>query len=92
MTTLAPWVSDPITTRASYIVFLETLRVTGICLQPFIPGTAGRLLDALGTDPDKRTWEFTEVGLGGTIDDVTPTVLFRKMETGQAKSTASDRP
>lgn len=81
MTALSPWASDPMTTHASYIVFLETLRVTGICLQPFVPGTAGRLLDALGAEQDRRTWEFTKVGLGRTINDVTPTTLFRKVKS-----------
>ncbi|KAK7470396.1 methionyl-tRNA synthetase [Stygiomarasmius scandens] len=36
---------------------LEALRVSGICLQPFIPGVATRLLDALGISSEKRTLE-----------------------------------
>lgn len=50
-------------------------------MQPFVPGTAGRLLDALGAEQDRRTWEFTKVGLGRTINDVTPTTLFRKVKS-----------
>lgn len=94
MTILAPWASDPMTTRAASIVFLETLRIAGICLQPFVPGTAGRLLDALGVGQDGRTWEFTEVGFGGTADDITPTTLFQKAKepgAGKVKSSASKR-
>ena len=43
---------------------LETLRVTGICLQPFIPGTATRLLEALGVDLEDRVWKNVQVDMG----------------------------
>lgn len=94
MTILAPWASDPITTRASFIVFLEALRIAGVCLQPFVPGTAGRLLDALGVGNDQRTWEFTQVGFGGLANDVTPTTLFQKMKNsgvGQVNNGSNKR-
>ncbi|KAL9618343.1 MAG: hypothetical protein Q9160_006925 [Pyrenula sp. 1 TL-2023] len=43
-----------------HIIYLlaESLRLTGIMLQPFIPTHAGRLLDLLGVRRDRRGWEF----------------------------------
>lgn len=35
---------------------LETLRITGICLQPFIPDVAEKLLDGLGVPAGERDW------------------------------------
>ena len=58
MTTISPWLQEPDIARTSYAVSLETLRICGICIQPFIPSTAARLLDALGVPPHERTWEF----------------------------------
>lgn len=43
---------------------METLRVVGVCLQPFVPGVAGRLLDALGVGQGERGWDAVE-DLGG---------------------------
>jgi methionyl-tRNA synthetase len=42
---------------------LETLRVVGICLQPFIPSVAENLLHALGVDSKERNWENVGVGM-----------------------------
>lgn len=69
LTQLAPWSSDtsPQVTRACYDTSLEVLRVSGICLQPFVPALAGRLLDALGVGHTERSWAFTEVGRGKLI-------------------------
>jgi methionyl-tRNA synthetase len=58
MTNIAPWAQSPSIARASYDVSLQTLRICGICIQPFAPSLAGKLLDALGVDPCERTWEF----------------------------------
>jgi methionyl-tRNA synthetase len=58
MTNIAPWAQSPSIARASYDVSLEALRICGICIQPFVPSLAGKLLDALGVDPRERTWEF----------------------------------
>lgn len=40
------------------VLFLaaESLRISGILLQPFLPDKAARLLDVLGVAPDKRTF------------------------------------
>lgn len=34
--------------------------MVGICLQPFMPGVAGRLLDALNVPPEDRIWAAVE--------------------------------
>jgi len=49
---------------AHHIVFLtaETLRITGIMLQPFMPGKAKELLDMLGVAEERRGWEWCQVG------------------------------
>ena len=46
------------------IVYLnaETLRLVAIMLQPFIPASAKRLLDMLGVDEERRSWEWCCVG------------------------------
>lgn len=40
----------------------ETLRLTGILLQPFVPDSAKKQLDLLGVSEDRRTWEWCKVG------------------------------
>jgi len=59
MTTVAPWSREPHIARASYATSIETLRICGICLQPFVPTVARKLLDALGIPLPERTWAFT---------------------------------
>ncbi|KZP19418.1 hypothetical protein FIBSPDRAFT_1045598 [Athelia psychrophila] len=79
LTHTAPWASttSPGLARASYLTSLETLRVCGILLQSFIPGTAGKLLDGLGVGPEERTWEWAAVGKGGdTTREVKGVPLF----------------
>ena len=71
MNDVEPWTGeDPGATLASFRVTIETLRVTGICLQPFIPSAASRLLDALGVPKDKRTWADASDGAVGTVQNV----------------------
>ncbi|KAG5731989.1 hypothetical protein E4T56_gene18290 [Termitomyces sp. T112] len=59
---VAPWDTNtaPADVFACRGASLEALRVVGICLQPFVPGVAGRLLDALNVSPEKRTWAAVE--------------------------------
>jgi methionyl-tRNA synthetase len=42
------------------IVYLaaEALRITGILLQPYMPNKATMLLDQLGVQPGRRTFEY----------------------------------
>lgn len=42
----------------------ETLRICAILLQPFIPGKAAELLDALRVSEGMRTWSHAGVGNG----------------------------
>jgi len=63
-----------------YLAALETLRITGILLQPFIPHTSERLLDGLGILADERSVEYARVGKGevggGLVMDVKGVKLF----------------
>lgn len=71
---IEPWrVPDnctPTMAANSLVVMREALRVLGIVLQPFIPATSERLLDALSVPSTKRTWEYAEVGKLGNTDEL----------------------
>lgn len=58
ITDLAPWSKTTAAedARACYAASVECLRVVGITLQPFLPGVAGKLLDALGVGESDRNW------------------------------------
>lgn len=70
----------PDVTLSCYLAALETLRVTGILLQPFIPHASERLLDGLGISADERSVEYACVGKsevgGGSVMDVKGVKLF----------------
>lgn len=59
LTQIEPWARNtpPETVGACWLSAMETLRVVGVCLQPFVPGVAGRLLDALGVGQGERGWD-----------------------------------
>ncbi|KAG1818541.1 tRNA synthetases class I (M)-domain-containing protein [Suillus subaureus] len=59
----------------SLLMLREFLRVTGICLQPFIPEAAHNLLDALGVPKAERSMDFTAVGKGN-VGEVKGVKLF----------------
>ncbi|KAI6108549.1 tRNA synthetases class I (M)-domain-containing protein [Pisolithus croceorrhizus] len=65
-TNLAPWSAEQSATIAlsSYLTALETLRIVGILLQPFLPGTAAKLLCALGVPEVERSVAYAGVGKG----------------------------
>lgn len=46
----------------SIYISAESLRLTGILLQPFMPVSAKKLLDILGVAEDRRTWKWCGVG------------------------------
>ena len=75
MTSIRPWTSDPTITYASYTTSFETLRIVGLCLQPIIPSTSNKLLDALGVMPGERMWEFTRLERG-KVENVRGVALF----------------
>ena len=65
VTDIAPWkkTSSPSDVYACYASSLEVLRIAGICLQPFIPQTADKLLSGLGLSVERRSW--AELGSKG---------------------------
>jgi len=56
MNVTEPWAKKTpgAVTGKVYALSLETLRICGILLQPFIPAKAGTLLDALGIPQSER--------------------------------------
>lgn len=64
-----------------YLAAFETLRITGILLQPFIPHASERLLDGLNIPGDQRGVECARVGKGevggGLVMDVKGVKLFQ---------------
>ncbi|KAK0499452.1 tRNA synthetases class I (M)-domain-containing protein, partial [Armillaria luteobubalina] len=78
LTDVEPWNGDsPAVTLTSFNTSIEALRVAGICLQPFIPDTAKKLLDSLGIREEERTWAHAdEVGVAGGL--VKGVKLFEK--------------
>jgi methionyl-tRNA synthetase len=61
-----------------YALSLETLRICGILLQPFIPSKAGMLLDALGIPRSERCMQHAQY-LSRSVGSVTPGVkLFSR--------------
>ncbi|KAL0067063.1 methionyl-tRNA synthetase [Marasmius tenuissimus] len=65
LTEVAPWSKNarPLDVALSYVYCIHTLAIAGICLQPFVPGVAGKLLDALDISKDKRTLDHAGQGL-----------------------------
>ena len=63
-----PWLesTDALSRGQVYAVSVETLRICGILLQPFIPTKSIELLEALGTKPGERSWDHAEPGKGTT--------------------------
>lgn len=81
MNATEPWAKD--TPQALigevYTLSLETLRVCGILLQPFIPGKARMLLDAMSVSPSERSLKHARY-LPGTVSSARPGVkLFSRM-------------
>lgn len=66
LTNLAPWSEGQSVAIAlsSYLTALETLRIVGILLQPFLPCTAAKLLCALGVPEVEKSMTFARVGRG----------------------------
>ncbi|PLW06158.1 hypothetical protein PCANC_02710 [Puccinia coronata f. sp. avenae] len=62
----APWHDSTAPEDAYHALHLsaESLRISGILLQPFIPAKAAQLLDSLGVAHERRTWAHLALGLG----------------------------
>jgi methionyl-tRNA synthetase len=86
----APWelrTSDPVRMHTVLYVLAETLRHLGILLQPFIPGSAARLLDQLAVPAAARQFVdlATPLAPGGRLPP--PAGIFpRYVETDTAAS------
>lgn len=63
-----PWLPSANDSHRAQIhaISVETLRICGILLQPFIPEKSVELLEALGTKPEERTWDYAKPGKGAT--------------------------
>jgi methionyl-tRNA synthetase len=69
----APWVlrkSDPARMATVLWVTAETVRAVAICCQPFMPASAGKLLDQLAVPADRRG--LAQIGEGGRLAAGTP--------------------
>ncbi|KAA8623066.1 MetG Methionyl-tRNA synthetase [Pyrenophora tritici-repentis] len=64
------------------IIYLsaEALRIAGILLQPYMPNKANQLLDQLGVDRDRRTFEYCKID--ADLDYGTPLVDVGKAQEG----------
>ncbi|KAI7938736.1 hypothetical protein MJO28_014315 [Puccinia striiformis f. sp. tritici] len=62
----APWhdSTSPEDAHQALHLSAETLRISGILLQPFIPSKAAQLLDSLGVSLEHRSWAYLGLGLG----------------------------
>ena len=63
----APWYAVD-EKKLDSIIFMcaESLRISGILLQPYMPSKMKELLDLLGVDPAKRGFENTKFGSDST--------------------------
>ncbi|KIM54840.1 hypothetical protein SCLCIDRAFT_135951 [Scleroderma citrinum Foug A] len=66
LTNLAPWskAHSPAVALSCYLTALETVRIVGILLQPFLPRTCEKLLYALDVPGLQRSMKYTRVGMG----------------------------
>jgi methionyl-tRNA synthetase len=64
---LAPWLSTSSASAVHRALFYssETLRISAILLQPFMPEKAHQLLDTLGVANWRRGWSDLALGEGG---------------------------
>lgn len=73
-----PSVSDLVEVDRTIYLCAESLRLTGIMLSPVMPEKMGRLLDMLGVQAERRTWEWCQVGKDDTFGKVGEGVALGK--------------
>ena len=82
-------------------IIVEALRKTSVLLQPFIPDSAGKLLDRLGVPPESRTWSNSNEDIGrqsskeflaAVQKDGKREPLFAAMRAAEATSVAGGKP
>lgn len=79
----APWHDTTTSADAYQAIYLsaESLRISGILLQPFIPSKANQLLNSLGVPSDRRSWSDLPLGLGkGSQVHSNQTLLFPQLK------------
>ncbi|KAI0321968.1 tRNA synthetases class I (M)-domain-containing protein [Amylostereum chailletii] len=79
-----PWAKDTSDDIVEQVcaLSLETLRICGILLQPFIPSKAGELLDALGVPSSTRTLRYARYSGGSTGRIQSGVKLFAQRSSG----------
>lgn len=70
---LSPWLATASPSAVHRALFFgsETLRMSAILLQPFMPTKSEQLLDMLGVPADRRAWACRYFGQGGARVAVT---------------------
>ena len=83
----APWVLAKDETKRARLAtvmynLLESIRLAGILLVPYMPETAGKILDQIGASAEERSWE-SAAAFGGLHAEVTVQkgpVLFPRID------------
>ena len=83
----APWVLAKDETKRARLAavmynLLESIRLAGILLMPYMPETAGKILDQIGASAEERSWE-SAAAFGGLHAEVTVQkgpVLFPRID------------
>ena len=83
----APWVLAKDETKRARLItvmynLLESIRLAGILLVPYMPETAGKILDQIGASAEERSWE-SAAAFGGLHAEVTVQkgpVLFPRID------------
>ncbi len=87
ITVEAPWAlkkTDPVRMAAVLRHLHTALRCHATLLQPFMPGTAGAMLDQLAVPGDARAMADLDMPLPGGIPLPPPAPLFRKIDLAAA--------
>jgi methionyl-tRNA synthetase len=74
-----PWAlkkTDPARMETVLWTTAEVLRMVGLLIQPYVPQSAGKLLDLLAVPPEKRSFAHFGERLVGGIDLPTPAPVF----------------
>jgi methionyl-tRNA synthetase len=81
--TNAPWAlknTDPIKMADVLYVLLESIRYLAIYLQPFIPESAGKMLNQLGVSTEDRGFDSLDKRLVSGSSLLSPTPIFPRVE------------
>ncbi len=83
-----PWAlkkTDPAKMETVLYVTAEVLRVVGVLIQPYVPASATKLLDALAVPSDQRTFATLGNRLTSGTDLPPPTPIFPRFVEEEAK-------